>query len=192
VKGGIRTMTPAPRLMTVDEYLRTPETVLPQELALGILHVADAPLPQHQMMVAQLFRALDHHVRGRDLGRIWLAPLDVILDSARAVVVQPDLLFISNERSWIVRDRVRGAPDLVIEVLSPDPRVGRLEDRIDWFARYGVRECWLIHQNERAITVMDLRGDGVTARRLHRRSDPIRSAVLPEFQLSLGDIIAFD
>ncbi|HVB37233.1 MAG TPA: hypothetical protein VND92_01805, partial [Vicinamibacterales bacterium] len=91
-------MSPAPQLMTTDEYLRTPETVIPQELVYGILHVADAPLPRHQMMVAQLFRALDHHVRREGLGRMWLAPLDVILDADRALVVQPDLLFISNER----------------------------------------------------------------------------------------------
>ena len=185
-------MNPAPRLMTTGEYMRTPETVLPQELVYGILHVADAPLPRHQMMVAQLFRALDHHVRRERLGRMWLAPLDIILDAERALVLQPDLLFISNERAWIVRDRVRGAPDLVIEVLSPEPRVGRVEDRLEAFARYGVEECWLIHQSEQAVTVLDLRTDGVTARRLHRRHDPIRSRVLPGFQLSLGDIIAFD
>lgn len=185
-------MTPAPRLMTTDEYLRTPETVVPQELLYGVWHVADAPLPQHQMIVAQWFRALDHHVRREHLGQMWLAPLDVILDADRALVLQPDLLCISNERAWIVRDRVRGAPDLVIEVLSPEPRVGRIEDRIDAFARYGVREYWLIHQNERAISVLDLDQSGVSARRLHRRVDPIRSGVLPDFHLALGDVIAFD
>jgi Uma2 family endonuclease len=184
-------MAPAPGLMTVDEYLRTPERLIPQELAYGILHVADAPAPRHQMLVAQLFRALDAHVRREQLGEMWLAPLDVILDERRALVVQPDLLFISHNRSWIVSDRVRGAPDLVVEVLSPDARVGRIEDRVEWFARYDVRECWLIHQDQRVVTVIDYADQCIVARRLHRRMDPIRSRVLPTFWLSLRDIIDF-
>jgi Uma2 family endonuclease len=182
-------MTPAPGLMTVDQYLRTPEVLYPQELAYGVLHVADAPLPRHQQMVAQLFRALDVYVRRERLGQMWLSPLDVILDEARALVVQPDLLFISDERAWIVQDRVRGAPDLMIEVLSPDARVGRVEDRLDWFARYHVRECWLIHQTQRAVTVIDYENQKIAARRLHRHVDLIRSRVFPNLWLSLQDII---
>jgi Uma2 family endonuclease len=49
----------------------------------------------------------------------------------------------------IVTDRVWGPPDLVLEVLSPRPRIGTLQERIDWFSRYGVRECWLVHQDAR-------------------------------------------
>src|SRR5258706_6912900 len=115
----------APRLMTVDEYFRTPETVKPAELAFGVLRVAESPTARHQSAVAQLFRALDRHVSERDLGQMWLAPLDVVLDQERALIVQPDLFFVSNERAWMVVDRVHGAPDLVIEVLSPNPRIGR-------------------------------------------------------------------
>jgi Uma2 family endonuclease len=107
--------------MTTAEYLKMPETVRPQELANGLLRVADSPTPHHQRAVLDLARALDGHVRECGLGEIWLSPLDVILDYDAALVVQPDLFFVSSERSWIVAERVRGAPDLVIEVLSPKP-----------------------------------------------------------------------
>ena len=103
----------APKLMTVDEYLRAPETVLPAELRFGALRVAEAPTPWHQSVVASLFRALDAYVRVRGIGEMWLSPLDVILDDERALIVQPDLIFIAKRNAWIVRDRVRGAPDLV-------------------------------------------------------------------------------
>ncbi len=123
-------------LMTTNEYLRTPEWLVPTELIYGVMRVADAPLPHHQRAVRDLCFALVEHAETRHLGEVWMSPLDVILDAERALVLQPDLLFISNERSHILTDRVRGAPDLVVEVLSPNPRIGELGERIAWFAEY--------------------------------------------------------
>jgi Uma2 family endonuclease len=137
-----------------------------------------------------LFVTLDAHVRLRRIGKMWLAPLDVVLDNRKAIVVQPDLLFISNEREWIVQDRVRGAPDLVIDVLSPAPRVGRAQDRVRWFAEYGVRECWLVHQDQRRVAVLDFANQRLAGRRLFGARDPIVSRVLPDFAENLEDILA--
>ena len=177
--------------MTVEEYLRTPETVRPQELIYGALRVADAPLPQHQRAVACLFRALDDHVTERVLGEIWLSPIDVILDLERHLVVQPDLLFISNERSHIVTDRIRGAPDLVIEVLSPRPRIGQMSERIGWFAEYGVDECWTVDLFARRIEVITTTNRVVAERRTFDDRTPIQSRVLPAFSRNLGGLLGF-
>lgn len=182
-------MSPAPDLLSVSEYFRTPVTVLPQELAYGVLRVSEAPLAQHQSAVADFFRCLDAHVRERKLGKVWLAPIDVVLDEQKAVVVQPDLLFISNENAWMVTERIRGGPDLVVEVLSPHPRIGRLEERVAWFAEYGVRECWLLRQGERVVDVLTLSGGRVIADTRFTRYAPIVSAVLPDFRLSLQEIL---
>jgi Uma2 family endonuclease len=182
-------MAAARKLMTVEEYFATPETVMPAELAFGVLRVSDAPTPRHQSAVAQLFLALDSHVRSQQLGRIWLAPLDVVLDSSKWLVVQPDMVFISNERQWIVQDRVRGAPDLVIEVLSPHPRIGDTEEHLRWFAEYGVRECWLVHQEQRRITVVTFADKRIGPRRICRANQPLASAVLPGFSLTLEQIL---
>ncbi len=179
----------APKLMTVDEYFSTPETVLPMELVFGTLRAADAPTPQHQSAVLALCLALDRHVRERRLGRIWIAPLDVVLDRRKSLIVQPDLMFISNERESVVTDRVWGAPDLVIEVLSPNPRIGQTDERVRWFAEYNVRECWLVHQNRREITVVEFADSRVSGRRVFRARDPIQSGVLPEFHETLGDLL---
>jgi Uma2 family endonuclease len=182
----------APKLMTVDDYFSTPETVKPMELVFGALRVADSPTPRHQSAVGSLFLALDRHVRERRLGRLWLAPLDVVLDERQALIVQPDLMFISNERAWIVRDRVRGAPDLVIEVLSPNPRIGQADERVRWFAEYNVRECWLVHQDRREITLVEFADRHESGRRVFGAGDPIESRVLPEFRQTLGDLLGND
>src|SRR5688572_4422048 len=118
---------PAPRI-TTDEYFRTPETVLPQELVYGVVRDAPAPTPGHQWVVGQFFLALAEHIRLHAAGGVWLSPIDVVLDADRHLIVQPDLIVLSNRRLHIVSDRVRGAPDLVLEVLSPHPRIGRLDE----------------------------------------------------------------
>jgi len=109
-------------------------------------------------------------VRSRKLGKIWLSPLDVVLNDRLALIVQPDLFFVSNARAWIVNERVRGAPDLMIEVLSPKPRIGKTSERVKWFKENGVRECWLVHQDQRSVTVIafeDYRDRIGGAARLH-------------------------
>jgi Uma2 family endonuclease len=153
--------------------------------------VADAPLPRHQRAVACLFRALDGHVTERVLGEVWLSPIDVIFDAERHLVVQPDLLFISHERSHIVTDRIRGAPDLVVEVLSPRPRIGQLAERIDWFAEYGVDECWIVDLFARRVDVVTLANGLVAERRTFDERTPIASRVLPAFSRDLGGILGF-
>jgi Uma2 family endonuclease len=80
-----------------------------------------------------------NHVERHRYGKVWPSPIDVILDPEQHLVVQPDLIVVSNAPLRLVTDRVRGAPDLVIEILSPRPRIGDLDERLEWFARYGVR-----------------------------------------------------
>lgn len=106
-------------LLTTKKYLARPETLVPTELIYGSLRVADAPLAHHQRAVRDLCFAMVEHAESRHLGEVLFAPLDVILDVQRALVVQPDLLFVSNERRHIVADRIYGAPDLVVEIISP-------------------------------------------------------------------------
>lgn len=176
-------------VMTTEEYLSAGETNRVQELIYGRVSVArDSPTPRHQNLVKRLCIALDRHVEEHRLGEVWVSPLDIVLDEPRALVVQPDLFFISRERAHIVEDHVMAAPDLVIEVLSPTPRIGDIRDRVRWFAEYGVRECWLVHQIERHVAVLTL-GDGqVPAQQIFGEDTPIQSSVLPDFHLTLGQI----
>jgi Uma2 family endonuclease len=150
--------------MTTTEYLQTPETVLPRELAFGVLRVAESPTVLHQRVVRDLTLALCAFVKERHIGEVLPAPMDVVLDYAKALVVQPDLLFVSNGRREIITDRVYWAPDVVIEVLSPRPRIGRLDERVAWFAQYGVRECWVADAVRKEMAVLTF-GDGQIAHR---------------------------
>jgi Uma2 family endonuclease len=175
--------------MTTAEYLATPETVLPRELAFGTLHVADAPLVPHQRAVGALFLALHEYLAPQQIGEVWLSPIDVVLDADKALVVQPDLLVVLADSRSIVQERIHGAPDLMIEILSPDPRVGRMNDRLQWFAQYGVRECWLLHLLDDVIEVVRFENGAIAARSSYGAAHQIQSTVLPGFDRSLGSML---
>ena len=141
-------------------------------------------------MVGEYFWTLRRHLEEERSGRVWMAPLDVVLDRERHLVLQPDIVYVSQERLHLVTDRVWGAPDLVVEVLSPFPRMGRLDERLAWFAQYGVRECWVVHQLEREIEVLNRSDGGVPERvRLAPRAR-IASRVLPELTTSMEAMLA--
>ena len=180
---------PAP-VMTTDDYFRTPESVLPQELAYGTFRVAEAPTARHQTAVFSFGLALAPFVREHRLGRIYLSPVDVVLDPVRHLVVQPDLLYVSRGRIGFVKERIWGPPDMVLEVLSPNPRIGQLEERLSWFAEYGVRECWLLHQDRRRLEVVAFASGRRRVSRAFLRDAPIQSDVLPGWNLTLDEVLA--
>jgi len=177
--------------MTLQEYFDTPETVLPQELIYGTMRVAESPTSTHQSVVASLFLALHGHVSRGGLGSVWLAPLDVVLDADRALVVQPDLFVVLNGSAAIVHDKVWGAPDLVIEVLSPRPRIGDLAERLTWFADHGVRECWLVDQLTHRMEILEFQTGQIVGRRHLDPNDSLVSVVLPDFTPALVSIFGY-
>jgi Uma2 family endonuclease len=181
-------MAPAPQL-TVDEYLKTPESVLPTEVIYGALRVAEAPTVRHQQAIGAFHLALAPHVRERRLGRVLLSPLDVVFDWDRALILQPDLVFISHARWRTRRERIVGAPDMVLEALSPHPRIGKLEERIGWFAEYGVREIWLLHQLKEQLEILGALHGRVVSRKPFDYRTPIESDVLPEFTMTAEEIL---
>ncbi len=178
--------------MTLGEYFETPESVVPQELVFGAMRVAESPTPMHQAVVAALFLVLHEHVAGQRLGQVWLAPLDVVLDAHGPLVVQPDLFVIRNGGAATVSQKVFGPPDLVIEVLSPRPRIGDTDERVQWFREHGVRECWLVHQFTGVVEVLHFKESRVWLRTEHARKEPIVSGVLPSFKLSLAAILGYE
>ena len=78
---------------------------------------------------------------------------------------------------------------MVVEVLSPQPRLGGLRERIGWYSQYGVKECWLVYQIECKVEVLNFVSANVIARASFDQHAPIRSQVLPEFDRTLASIL---
>ena len=172
--------------MTAAEYLASPETNRRRELAWGVLREPAAPNWDHQMVVGRVYERLNAHVRRLELGRVGLSPLDVILDPIHSLVVQPDVFFIAAERTGIIRGRVWGAPDLVVEVLSSSSTHYDREEKRTWYAQYGVRELWLADPRTAAVGVVDLTNPAAD---IVMSAGPqiVRSRVLPRLRMKASN-----
>ena len=173
--------------MSTVEYLASDETTRPRELAYGILREPPAPFFSHQAVVLRIARMLSAHVEAGGLGQVAVSPVDVILDRERDLIVQPDVLFVSAGRVSIIHNQVWGAPDLVVEVLSPGTAAHDRGEKLGWYRQYGVRECWLVDPAREQISVID--GTSVPPRRqVLNRTDIIRSSVLPALYAAVGPL----
>ena len=176
--------------MSVASYFRRPESTQPMELSYGLVREAPAaPSYSHQRIVTRLSSRLDQHTRELALGTVCVSPIDVVLDRERALVLQPDLVFVSNERAnIIVHDRIWGAPDLVVEVLSLGTARRDRTVKLSQYRRYGVRECWLIDPVGREVQVVVF-ASGRTRRRKYAEYTRMKSDVFPGLRLRAGDAL---
>ncbi|MSQ07289.1 MAG: Uma2 family endonuclease, partial [Dehalococcoidia bacterium] len=134
---------PKPRLkFTVDDYMATPEGTRYQLLD-GELIVAPAPNSRHQTVSRDVFIALHQFISVHRLGEVWYAPFDVVLSEHD--VTQPDILFVSYDRANIITPaNIQGAPELVVEVLSPSTQQDDRGYKRRVYGRHGVREYWIV------------------------------------------------
>jgi Uma2 family endonuclease len=121
------------------DYWQLPEGA-PYELIRGRFVMSPSPVPRHQI-VLMLLTEVFLRIARRSGGIALCAPMDVILSDD--TIVQPDLLYVAPQRREIVKRRVEGPPDLVIEIISGTTRRDRVE-KLDLYARYGVAEYWII------------------------------------------------
>jgi len=134
------------------------ETNQPIEIWDGELIMSPAPSFFHQVIVSRVEEALRRWVKNRRLGVVVSAPLDVVLAPER--VVQPDIVFISKRRLGIVKQHIAGAPDLVVEVVSPERRKRDYKLKKDRYEEYGVREYWIVDPQDNHIEVWWLNAEG--------------------------------
>ena len=173
---------------TYKDYCATPDDER-YELLNGNLMMVPAPNMKHQRVLLTLAQRLDEFTKEHRLGEVYIAPCDVLLSDTN--VVQPDLLFISRAREHtITDDNVRGAPDLVIEILSPSTADKDLGYKHDLYGRHDVLEYWIVDPNAETIAVHRQRDGRLELAETFERHDTLRTALLDELQLNLDDIFA--
>ena len=172
---------------TYEDYRTTPEDKR-YELLDGDLLMTPAPNLKHQRLQLGLSRLLARFIEERALGELFVAPCDVVLSDHD--VVQPDLLFVSRERAHLLSDgdAVRGAPDLVVEILSPATADRDRGYKRALYARRGVAEYWLVDPADETIAVHRLRGGVLAVAHTFGRGQTLRSPLLAGLELDVNAV----
>ena len=144
---------------TYAEFARLPsEGGTRYEIIDDELYVTPAPSRMHQRIVTDLVVLLGDFVRSNELGELFVSPFDVLF--AEGDYVEPDLVFVSRDRIGLLSDRgVEGAPDLLIEVLSPSTAARDRGIKLQRYRHFGVAEYWIVDPESRTMEVWKL-GEG--------------------------------
>ncbi|MDQ3623065.1 MAG: Uma2 family endonuclease [Verrucomicrobiota bacterium] len=177
------TYTPAP--LTVHDYRQLPEGGPRYQLVDGDLHMAPSPNLFHQEISVNIAHLLLTYLDQNPIGKVLLAPLDVYLTETN--VYQPDILFVANKNLHLLHvDGIHGAPDLVIEILSPSTSGLDLGSKKRGYARCGVLEFWAIYPVDRKVAVYDLRKTETEPQATWIEGDTFSCKLLPGLQLEVA------
>ena len=176
-----------PPLLTVEDYRSLPDAGPRYQLIEGELHLSPAPNRYHQTIAINLEFMLLKYLERQPIGRLYHAPFDVFLTEHDAY--QPDVIFVKNENAEIFTHAgVEGAPDFVVEILSPstahlDKRAKRLV-----YARTGVKEMWLVDPEAKLIAVYHLQANAEQPVGTYSESDIFASIHFPGLSIRASDI----
>jgi Uma2 family endonuclease len=150
--------TPPRTILEVFESL--PEGTLAQIINDSLV-MSPAPDFEHQDVASELLRLVGNYVKEKKLGKVVIAPVDVYLNPEN--VYQPDILFLSSEQMHLVKKgKIKGAPDLIIEVLSPGTEKFDKTVKKSVYEQSGVKEYWIVDPKTRKVLGYQLTGSTYT------------------------------
>lgn len=177
------------KVLTYDDYLRlTPPDSGNYELHNGKIIFMPSPSPHHQRVAGRIFRRMADFVENARKGEVFIAPLDTKFDEINTL--QPDVLFVSGERSNIVsKKKIDGAPDLVVEILSEGNSPREMSYKKYIYESFGVKEYWVVNLAKRTISQLVLRDGEFIPAGIWKESETFESVVLPGFRIDAGAIL---
>jgi Uma2 family endonuclease len=169
---------------TYQDYLQLPEDHR-YEIVNGDPYRLSASTPSHQKVSRNLAFQLHQYVMEKDLGETLKAPCDVLLSETD--VVQPDILFISKEHLSIIKEtNIQGAPDLVVEILSPTSEKRDRGAKQKLYARAGVTEYWIVDPTAKTVEVLSLGETGYQGISLFNHADILRSPMFLDLSIKVS------
>ena len=177
--------------LTYEDYVLFSEDGKRHELIDGEHYVTPTPVRKHQAIVMNLSGLIWSYLQQHPIGRVFAAPFDVIFSNYD--VVQPDLLYISNERAREIETSpwVKGAPDLVVEIGSPATRRRDETIKRHLYERFGVSEYWVVDPEIDVIKVFRRASGGAFERVAElslENDDVLTTSRLPGPMLRLAKI----
>jgi Uma2 family endonuclease len=181
----------AHRKITVEEFREmefSENDPFIYELIEGILMKRQAPTPLHQQAVIKIAHAFETIVQSHSNGFAYTSPIDVYLDKYNNT--QPDVLFITKERDFIIdpQQGITGAPDLIVEVLSPSTAKVDKVFKKALYLKFGVKEYWIVDPIYKSILVYVLNNDQYDLKQELFEDGKIESSILIDLDLDIKNI----
>ncbi len=176
-------------LITIADLDALPDDDNRYEIIEGELFVSRAPELKHQETIGNFYFQFRQYLTHHNIGRVIITP-GVTFNNYTSVI--PDLVFISNDRTDITArgKRIEGAPDIVIEIVSPGAKNSR-RDRIvkrQTYAKFGVREYWIADAENQTIEIYRLQENHLALIETLRQNDDLATSLLPDFKCRVADI----
>ena len=174
------------KLLTYDDYVTFPDQDgIRKEIIEGELFMSPAPSIKHQLILKRLSQLLDRFVQQKFLGEVVFAPCDVIFSNIN--VLQPDIIYISKENFEILTElNIKGAPDLIIEILSPSTIENDRVYKKLVYEKFGVKEYWIVDPEQEIVEVWSLQDDRFQLVQKTGKDQKIQSQLLEELELDLS------
>lgn len=151
-------LQPQPEIITLEQYEALPEEKR-IEVFDGIIYDMASPSQIHQTILTELLVSLRNYIRGKGGNcSVFPAPFDVKLNDKPLTIVQPDLMIVCD-KDKLDGKRCNGAPDFIIEIVSPGNPSDDYIRKAYYYKNYGVREYWIVDPKRRMITVNYFEGD---------------------------------
>jgi Uma2 family endonuclease len=176
---------------TYQHWLNFPDDGWKYEIIDGVLYMAPAPAIDHQRSSGELFRRIANYAKEHDLGTVLQAPCDVRLPY-QLVPLQPDIFFIRKERRGIISPQcVEGAPDLIVEILSPGYIDHDRRTKFNVYQKAGVPEYWLVDYQAKTVEIFTLVEAEYRLAGQYGRGDEAVSTQLAGFRVSVDSLFNF-
>ena len=181
------------RKMTVQEFreMDFPENdPFIYELVDGILMKKQVPSPPHQYAVVSISYAFKSLTLEKNNGFSYVSPIDVYFDNYNNT--QPDVLFILKERDFIIdpQQGIVGAPDLIVEVLSPNNAKADKITKKALYLKFGVKEYWIVDPIYKSVLIYALNNDQYDLKQELIEDGKIESLILPDLNLDIKVIFS--
>jgi Uma2 family endonuclease len=176
--------------LTYDDFVLFPDDGRRHELIDGEHYVTPSPNTTHQQISGNLYLLIRGWLEEHPIGRVFYAPYDIVFSNFD--VVEPDLIYLSNERAAqvITEKHARGVPELVVEIASPGTRQRDETIKRRLYERSGVSEYWIVDPEIDVTRVYRRAGEGFGRPvELSRESgDVLTSPLLPGVELPLARV----
>jgi Uma2 family endonuclease len=173
----------------VQEFLKKDDFAENQlyELLNGVIVKRSSPSPAHQSTLLALAKKLDDFTRNKQLGKIFVAPIDIFLDEENLVL--PDLVFVAESKKHIITENgIEGSPNLVVEILSPSTARYDRGEKMKLYKRHQIHEYWIIDPKALSVEIYFYQNEDYDLKEYAIEKGEVKSNVLESFVLKIEEI----